>query len=258
MGIWSTIDCTEESNTRRESVSLKGDLQLSVTLRCAWEDRWDLVDDLLFVGGVWPEFASWDNPPLAQSAKISPVVTPQKGGPGVAGQEILYGEALVDVVYGLDSSTDLAAESLESSAQFARLDYQQFRWQSDTAALLPDQSPGQLKRGLCLARTVYKMLLVPSVVLQAGSVNQSAYTSSLLGITFDEETLLLQPANISRTIRTDGTTPYNVATKLLYRPDGWNKYYRAATDSWDYIEHVANPGSPFKSYPPVDMSAILF
>jgi hypothetical protein len=253
MGLWSAVACSEKLGTRRENPTLDG-FTAQVTLYCDWVDRWDLVDDLLFVGRAWPEFSSWESPPLAQSCSITGV---QGGDLSVSGQEIVYEVAEVQVSYGFDRSVDLVAESIESTAQFSQLDYRNFAWGSANGDPLSEQeTPGRQLRGLALSRTIYKMSLVPSVILEAGSVNNAPYTSPILGLTFAEESLMLTPSKISRTIRTDGSTPYNVSMKLLYRKEGWNKYWRATTMAYDAI--YVRGGAEYKNYPPVDMSLILF
>lgn len=255
MADWSAVDCAEEFGTRRESFSL-GPFSGAVTLRCAWADRYNLVDDLLYVGRAWPEFSSWDNPPLAQTAVIRPGNS--KSGTGMPdGQEMIYDDVLVDVTYGMDQSVDKVAESIESAAQFQLLDYNKFNWGSGSGPALTEQeAPGRLLRGLVLSRTIYQMSAVPVAVLQAGAVNNAPYTSSLLGITFPTETMMLAPASVSRTIRTDGSTPFTVSLKFIVEPNGWNKVFRASTMAWDKI--YLKGGAEFKSYPPADLSALLF
>lgn len=250
MSLYSSVDCDEEYGTAKESWNID-DVSMSVTLRCAWADRYDLVDDLLGNGRTWPH-GSFTNAPRAQSASIAP----DKTAYTATGQCIVYNDALVTVTYGTEHE-DLVSESLEPTADFITLDWRRFRWSSDVGdPLIEGEAPGKLRRGLNIVRTLYKIATPPTQLLtQIGNVNPSTYTSSLLGLSFAAETLLFTPPTMSRTIRTDGTEGWTINMKFMYKPETWNKYWRAKTSSY---EHIYNGTGVYRSYALGNFSDLLF
>lgn len=274
--MFSTVDCCLEHATYSESQSLE-DASASCTLKCAWGDRYELVEDLLDNRRPWPY-----RPGLtAKTAAIDPL----PGAFTVDGQGMQYVEALVKVAYGpqvvsetegsSESSgdrayddenpaeheapiTDLMSESFEPSAEFLTLDPKRFRWNAaDGDALLEGEAPGMLQLGTILVRTLYQVDVVPTKAVDStGKVNDGNYTSKLLGVSFAPETLLYLPPSAERTLRSDGSGTWTLTMRFSYKPNGWNKYWRAATQTWQKI-YIAG-GGEYRSYPKGNFSGLLF
>lgn len=252
MAIYSpVITCYEEFATPSESYNLEG-MEMTVGLRCAWNDRHLLVQDLLTNGRDWPH-GGFGNPPQASSATI----VPWESAGSVSGQSIVYDHALVTVGYN-HISVDLASEELEPTAEFITLDHRRFRWGSGSGDPLSQaESPGKLRRGLTMARTLYRVQspLSPQLLTAIGGVNNAPYTSTLLGFTFATQTLLFTPPRLSLSIRTDGSDGYTVSMKFMYKPETWNSYWRSKSQSYEDIHIVG--GGKYLNHPLVAMGDLL-
>lgn len=245
------VACYEEFRTQQEDWDLEGPTA-SVQLRCAWADRHNLIADLLGNSRDWPH-GPYTNPPQAQRASISPFATTQAS----VGQSITYDDALVSVEYGFDSR-DLVSESLEPTAEFITLDHRRFRWgAADGPPLKQAEAPGKLRRGLTLQRTLYRQAppLSTQLLTSVGGINDTAYVSSLLGLSFPQGTLLFTPPNLSISVQADGTDGYTIAMKFMYKPEGWNSFWRAESQAYEDIYLVG--GAQYLNYPEVDMSDLL-
>ncbi len=253
MAVYSpVVTCAEELGSYKEGASRTGSPEASVDLRCLWGVRHALMTDLLANARVWPH-GSYTRPPVAFSCAIKPFNTTTSS----TGQSINYDDAIISVVYN-HQSKDLVSESLEPTADFITLDHRFFRWNAANGSpLKQNESPGKLRRGLNLARTLYNVPqpLTGQLLTAVGGVNQAQYVSTLLGLTFPIGTLLFTPPNLQITVDTQGTDGYTVAMKFMYRPEGWNKYWRAESQSYQEIFIVG--GSAYKSYPLVDMSDLI-
>ena len=250
---YSTVACSEVHGSLKEEPQEDG-VTCSVKLRVPFANRWSLVSDILSNRRAWPHLSGWANPPRAKSASIEPML----GATTTSGQALAYEDSFVLVTYSTKVQ-DLVAEELEPISDFRVLDFKRFRWGAAAGdPLLEAEAPGKLHRSFALSRTLFKVNPpVPAVIRDGvGGVNDALYSSTLLGIDFDEETLLFNPPRISRTIKSDGTVAYTLAMKWLYREEGWNKYWRAKTDTYEEIWDVEG-AAPHKSYPPTDFTALL-
>lgn len=253
MAVYSpTVTCYEELGSYKEGASRTGSPEASVDLRVAWASRHALMTDLLANARPWPH-GTYTRPPVAFSCAIKPFLTTSAS----VGQSITYDDAIISVVYN-HQSKDLVSESLEPTADFITLDHRFFRWgAANGPPLKQNEAPGRLRRGLNLARTLYNVPspLTTQLLTAVGGVNNAQYVSSLLGLTFPIGTLLFTPPNLAITVDTTGTDGYTVAMKFMYRPEGWNKYWRS--DAQAYQELFIVGGSAYKSYPEVSMSDLI-
>jgi len=246
--IWSTVDCCEVHGTLSENWT--GDsFTASVTLKCAWDDRFDLISDLL--GNSYPYLAGWGQPPICNGAGSVPMPTDYEQ----ANQGIDYTHALVTASYTTKEPEELYTESIEPIVEFITLDYKRFRWGSPNGdPLLEAEAPGRQMRSCNLVRTIKKAASVPASALTLpGHVNDTAYTSTLLGLTFAVETLLFTPAALTRTIDTAGDTAWDMTLKMGYMPQTWNKFFRAKSGTYEEIYDTQETGA-YKSYPLGDFS----
>lgn len=248
---YSSVACAEEYGTLKEDINNDG-TTCSVTLRCAWTARASLINDIVGARRAWPH-SSFPVQPIAMQAGVVPA-----GNYVQDGQACAYAEALVTIVYST-LIKDLITETLEPTAEFLTLDWKNFRWGSGNGdPLLEKEAPGRLYKSLNLVRVMADRTppFATGLLTQIGNVNGAAYTSSMLGLTFAAETLLFQPPNIQRTVNTAGVQKATITTKFSFKPQGWNKYWRAATQQWERI-FVYN-GAEYKNYPLGDFSAFLF
>ncbi len=250
MAIYSAVACTEDFGTQKESRTFD-DWKASVTLRCPWLSRHPLVNDLIGNQREWP-WGSGERPRVVSTSFV-----PFKTQFTVIGQGIVYKDAVINVSYST-KVTDLISESIEPNAEFLTLDFHGFRWGAAVGVPLNEgEAPGFLLRSLNLVRTLYHLDSIPSVVLSAvGQVNDADYFSDLLGLNFPQGTLLYTPPTMDRTITTAGSEGWNLTLKFAYKPQGWNKYWRAETQTWTNI-FIAG-GAQYDAYEEGDFSALLF
>src|SRR5262249_6087814 len=150
---------------------------------------------------------------------------------------IQYDQALLTVHYSvaqvgsLDSATDpttgeeiLYTENFEPTVEYQELDHLGFAWGSELGPTLTEhEAPSRARRGMNLVRSVFNAPVAPGAVLTLiGKTNKDAYTSEVLGITFDPETLLWVPPTSSRTVVKSGpftssSKGYNFVFKMAFK-----------------------------------------
>ncbi len=257
MGIYSAIACAEEHATVNEGMTLETGVAAQVTLVCDWVDRFLLMADLLSTPRVWPN-GGFVVPPKAARATSKPV--PAKYN--TVGQACEYDFALVTIEYS-HKVVDTVSESLEPTAEFITADHRQFRWGNAFGpVLLEGEAPGYLLKSCNLVRTFYNLAtLPPDIISLVGNSNAAAYVSASLGVTFPIETLLFQPPSLSRVFTTTGVSGWTAQTKMSYKPQGWNKFWRGAgalgAGAWEDIWHI-NGTVVYKPYPPASFANYLF
>jgi hypothetical protein len=251
MGVYSPVACEEMHGTKKESGSYTA-FTASVSLKCAWNDRFALADDLISQERRWPYFT----PAKARQVAITPVYG--KYTTAVGHQTCEYEEAVLAVTYSTEADRDLITESIEPTAEFRTLDHRNFRWSSSNGLLLNEnEAPGQLIRGINIVRTIHNVPAVPtSLLLLPGTCNIAPYVSSLLGLTFAAETLLFGIQPITRSIKLSGSTGYNVTVKLSYKDSTWNRFWNQKTKSYEPIYEYG--GAVYKPYSPASFSDFLF
>lgn len=254
MGTWGNFTAREERGTAQVQYTEDG-VTASVTLRVAYADRNAIISDLLSNRRPWPK----GNPglvPLATSVGKVPDEA-QYTADGTS-ESIIYAECLLNVGYTTLELAQPTVDSIEPTSEFITLDARCFRWGSpDGLWVSQEEAPGLLLRGFNFVRTWSDRTEPPHTdyVTLVGSVNNAPVTSSTLGFTFPTETLLYQPPNISWAPRIDGTTRFQLTVKGTYKPQGWNKYWRALSQSW--VEMYVAGGGVYKSYPPADLTNVF-
>lgn len=254
MSYWGDFTAREEHGTENVQYSDEG-VSASVQLRVAYADVDDIVSDLLSNRREWPK----DVPglvPLARNCGIIPV--PGQYTTDAGEESCVYEEALITVQYATTELAQPTVDSIEPTAEFITLDYRCFRWGApDGVPLQPEEAPGLLLRGFNFVRTFTDRVDQPHTdyIEKVGAVNDDTVSSTTLGFDFPAETLLYQPPNLSWSPRIDGTTRFNLTIKGTYKPQGWNKYWHALTQQWLEL-YLVGDASPYKSYPPEDLSNV--
>lgn len=243
----------EEQGSPRERWAEGSGYEVERVFRCAWEDRWAVAAVYLGNHYLLSEMC------IARSATCAGVTARQKGSGSVAS----YQSALVTVTYNTLSSRDkpretvngqIISERIESATEFMTRDYELFAWDaSGDTPIKPDEAPGELKKMTNYLLTLYDLENVPNEAFDyCGHVNNAAVHTKTPGLnkTFAAETLLLQPAQMSRTISVDDGVltglKWQLDLSFVHKPDGWNKFWRAASQAWAQM-YVS--GSAYKPYP---------
>jgi len=149
-------------------------------------------------------------------------------------------------------------ESFEPSAEFVTLDHSRFRWGATEAddKLEPQEAPGKLLRGAdWVLRRTQANAVSQQLILLPGTSNSEALSAASLGINFAAEQLMFGTPLIERNV--DGT--FTITYRFSIRPNGWNKVWRAKTQTWSpiYVQNDVSSWVVYKNYPPVVWSTYL-
>ena len=259
--VYSSVACQEVHGSREESHGFENQTA-SVDLRIAWADRYALCSDLLRSGGrAYP----YSNYLYARTVGIKP----EAGQYTEDGQGMVYEFGIASVQYSAlsakaaekdpDDPTQLVSETIEPTASFITLDFKKFVWQiaAPGVDLVPDEAPTKLMKGSLLSRVLYEVRnLNPLIITIAGNINSRRYFSRSLGIPFEIGTLLCNAPKLTRTITTDGVSAWTVALSWEHKPEGWNKFWRAASAQYETIQ-VRATGATYNCYPSMDFRPFL-
>lgn len=250
MGTYSIIPCWEEHGGVAENFSLDK-WTASVTLRCAWGNRYLLVNDIIGNSRPFPH-SSYAVAPQASSASIVPALDAAI----TVGQSLDYEYALVTINYSTEVK-DLVVEEIEPTTEFIKEDFRRFRWGAASGDPLTEkEAPGRLVRGMNIVRTYYQLASIhPDFLDLVGACNSAQYVSALLGLTFPAQTLLYHPPVINRAITTAGAEAFTLKAKYTYKKGGWNHYWRQKSQDFEQIYDVN--GVVYESYPPESFANIL-
>lgn len=243
--MYSIIPCSEKHDSVEENFSVLDAPEARVTLQCDYQDRYNLVSDLLFNRRPWPYYSA-TFAPLATTCSIVNIAT--KYTNDSSGQLIYYETSEVTVNY-TSKFQDLYSEEIEPTSEYQQIDNKLFRWKSG-GPLSEDTEVGFLRRGLILSKTFFDVLdpLPSSLIDYVGYVNSDTVVNSM-GFVFTPETLLFVPPHLSRTVRFDSTNAWQVGTKFIYKKPqpsddpnpGWNTFWNPSTQKHERI--VAKPNA---------------
>ncbi len=259
-----SVNYEELDGSPVESIDDRGRVSVQRILQCDWSDRWTLMREVLADGGlpledytpptVPPGFTSL--PVRAKTCGCLP--SGQNQGTGTVNA---YPKARVAVRYRMltmhdEDPDELVAESLEPTGEMQVLDYTKFRWGApDGDRLEEDEAPAKLVRSLDYAVKMFRVTtILPAVLTLIGKVNEDPVLATLLGVTFPAQTLLYNPPVLERSITTEGVGAWDLGFRFSFRPDGWNAYWRAATQAYSTI-YLAG-GAEYLSYPLGDFGAL--
>ena len=151
-----------------------------------------------------------------------------------------------------DDPSASISETLEPYAEASKLDYEKFVW-NDASALAYEESPVRLVYRLKYILTRHNLPFVPPTVMSMiGKINNAAVSPILMPyITFPAHTLLFEPATISITKLDNGDNGFDVTYRMLYKEEGWRKYWRVDPDqtgggSYQTIHHNNEQMDPYE------------
>lgn len=271
-----TVAFEELASSPRERFTEAG-FEATRLLKCAWQDRIELCNQLLgSVQGSGPQAmhvtpARYPHFPRAQvrAVTIEPfdsAVDAHRGNEQVAD----YQHARLTVQYATGSydthqvnddphGDTYVTESLEPTAEFVTLSPQGLFWENVPASsgkvLAEDEAPGKIIRGMDWIYTRHLLPTVPQAAFSLiGSVNDAAVDSRTLGYRFAPGTLLYNPPTIRRVITAQAAAAWDLTYRFSYRPATWNKVWRTATGSF---EPLYNEQGPYQIYPGADFASLL-
>ena len=274
MAIYSAVDCWEIKDTARSTIGLDGN-GASVTLGCAYADRFDLAQDLLSFRRVFPGYGGTGAPRVSNcdnirgwgDATVQAASSDQILDFVEARMDVTYEPLAADIPAPGTEPYDLVLETLEGEVDGKRLDASRFLW-SDPASppanpefvVTPGESPVRQVNRMKWSREFIGLATLPVQLYPLiGKVNQAAFSSTVLGYTFQPETLRFNYPYASRTIRTDGATGWNLKLSMSFKEETWNKFWRiqGGTGDGGYEDIYIKNGPVYKNYPLADFSPVL-
>lgn len=215
-------------------------------LICAWDDRDEVVAEMAANGGQLYPYKPWMGARSVGASAVGYGTMKGEASPGLG----YYDEAAVTVYYSTSAPTMVStggayvSESIEPSAEYLQVDYEDFRWGSSSGTeAKPSEAPTKLIPGIDYILTFHRVMYIPDAAntlvdyCNAGPV--SAYT---LRRTFPAETLLYRGYTASRDLGGGSSMTWKYSLRFSYRPAGWNTFWRAETGTFEPIYHVNGSG----------------
>lgn len=271
MSDWTSVsEAVEEFASIEEEYSYIGDNAARVVLRCPWNKRVDVINDVLVWGKLYPNVSMGA---VASKCSVKPV--PAKPTAANVNGRIQYDECLITVMYETakvgrldkdDASGIVYSEEIEEVVEGQKLNPKNFCWGTAAGGDRVLDGPVRQIRHLNIRRTLYQLTSIPAAFFTLpGKTNVATYASVALGVTFPVESLLFSPGTVQRTVTTSGTKGWNVPMNLGVRWEGWNTAWNPDKNNggsnpaggYDSIfdEKV---GQVHKNFPPADFSTLVF
>ena len=251
---WDEMDGSPDEGADRDGFTA------TRKIMCAYADRHLLSAELLTMPGQLYPYKSC----LARATKVGIVGMGQFQWTGTAPT---YEKAVLTVQYSTPkwghpeqrggSGSDYISESLEPTAEFMTTDWHGLTWGSGGPALVAEEAPGRLIRGLDYVYKRHHVMVVPSAALTlVGLVNLAAQGTATLGLTFAAQTLLFQPPLIDRVVDTLGVSKLTLTYRFTFRSSGghgWNWYWHKDTQTY---KQMYKGTTPYLQYETGDFSAL--
>jgi hypothetical protein len=127
-------------------------------------------------------------------------------------------------------------EELQLGAEYAALSTAGLYWNTGSGqppALMEKEAPGLLMHQAIWSVTRRWLPLVPPEYLNlVGTLNVASVSSTRYGLSFGAGTLLYQAPVIHSYSDRFGNSLHDVTARLLYRPNGWNRFWLARACQW--------------------------
>lgn len=239
--------------------TLTGRYTATRTLKCAWDDRNDLVADFLtpFPGVAYPDnaFARANDSSIMPFGKSVPLIP-------VNPKFLAWTHAIVTIVYNTPSRGDpivnedasITSETIEASTEFLTLDHSRFRWDSGSGPVLrAAEAPGRQNVGFDYVYTRYNVASVPILAMSyLGAVNNADVTSTSLGLTFGAESLMYAGLTLNHRSASDGSGQVIDYTMRFSWRFNWNMFWRLdkpGGPGYSRIFNAGEGGQPYYNFP---------
>lgn len=262
-----TVDYDELDGSPEESGTWH-QFQAVRRLKCAYVDRHALMTEaLLLPGDLYP----YKMNTLARCKQASAIGRGKYAGYLGGGTTPNYEYAEITLAYATPEygdpeqpggpGTTVISETLEPTAEFQQLKYQDFAWGSVSGPdLHPEEAPGLLLNGLEYVYKRHHATTIPPAALSfVGCVNAATVNATLLaGLSFAPETLLFNPPSIERVHTSAGAGAFTLVYRFTFKPAGWNTYFRADKTPFAGFDQIYRKltGDVYRSYPLADFTQL--
>ena len=233
-----------------------GQFEASRWVRCAWADRYALIDELgAGAGEVWPY----------GTAIPARLVAARSFGYGraTAGVDTLpiYESAVIQLFYSTDApfvaTPYVLSEEITPWHETTVLDPLPWSWVWQTSDAIVEQEIPHQFPGLKYTLTLYQITAPPAgMFTNINCCNAGIWNTYTLGISFAAQTLLHADPYVERVVRVGTQVRYRIVYNWFFRPAGWNKKWNAKEFQWETI--VRGWGDiPVVFHPPISFATIL-
>ena len=157
---------------------------------------------------------------------------------------------------GADWMQYLVSEDFKPTAEFRTLGTRKLFWDAlGTKLVGHDEGPAIIDFAGEWLYTIHRLPAMPiEFNSMIGKSNLAAVVSRKYGWTWDAETLLYETPEVSSEVDKWGRHCWTVTLRMLYRPLGWNKFWRSGYTT-PQIMYVG--GVQYKPFTPTDFSSVL-
>jgi len=235
---------TEMDGWPQEQIGENGQFYAERKLKCAWEDRYQVLQDLGGNGGqLYPYDILTDA--YARGATIVPfgAMNADETSTPIAA----YNDAIVTIKYSTDGAvvklgTKWVTEELQPTAKLMNVNWEGETWvKSGNPPVVAADNITRLETAFDYVVTYYHLLAFPAAaVTQVNKINSDSVASYLLGLTFNPETLLHTRPVITRTYDPGIRSTFRLVYRFSFNPHEWNKHWKDD----DYYETTGDPLYP--------------
>lgn len=233
-------------------------------LQCNWADRVILAEYLLgFVSGsvlYLPALYLLGDKITLYCMEVSIESLGETPTNETAQLAILYEIPPYDIQQAIENqTTTYVTEAIEPANEFITLSNKGLHWASITGPELEDtEAPAKVIRMVDWVYTIHHLPSLPAWIwTHPGAVNSATVWSETLGKSFAAGTLLCGNPSTRREITSAGVTAWTITVRLLYRPDGWNKFPRVGTAGTLAFETIYDDTAAKNVYDTANFASII-
>lgn len=231
-----------EAFSEKEAYHWLAEPTADIKLRVPWSLRNDYAEAIM--GMLWPY-----NTAVAMYAvdvQVSPVPNTKTY---VDGDHNVYQTAFLDVHF--DPFVTFT-EKLKTNGEMLKVNryglylgedeaphFQAVMWQvgeNEYELVSQEETPSKIITGIDYTVSFEDLDVLPEEILTlTDCCNEDAVTPiNLAGLEFDPETILLLNTDANHIVKVDGSVKNSLTLNFGWRKNGWNKFWRASTRSWEY------------------------
>ena len=235
---YDEINWSEQRRSPREQWRSDGTFVAKRILKCDWDDRYLLISDIGASGGEnYPHLPQIGA--TASAAEVTPI-----GQSFPSGNILIHDVAWVEITYIWSPFTPtwvggvLVSEKIRGGMFNLRLDPERLLWEDNEPidqTDAPDFPVAVLYYDLTLHQVTSESPLVYSLI---GSSNANIVTAYLLNFSAAVEKLLYSSVVVRKSVGLGITDKMDVTQSFIYKPQGWNRWFRSKTNSWERVKYA--------------------
>ena len=249
-------DYSELTGYPKEKYGQNGQLYVERKLKCAWADRYTVLNTLGGNGGQMYPYRTDAMGARASGGGIEPFgcQTNDVDDSPIAS----YSHAIVTIIYATDTAVKLSdtwvTEELQPSQKFVSIDAKDLTW-AGGGPVNTGSSIVKLQPSFDYVVTYHHLLGYPLAALtEVGKINNGPVSSWLLGATFSENTLLYTRPILTRAFDPGLLNTFRLVYRFSYNPATWHTFWNTKRMTY---ERVTNDGASVDIYESTGFSALI-